>query len=153
LEHTAEAVHRFIDREWIAVLQRSSDWGAVRVHVQSVRFGCQRLTLELGAEELSRDAFVLSFENIAGQIEATIDQMGWADRLTSPQQAAFVASLRGVLDMAAVERIDGRERVESLVPLGTGFADLARRVGWEEWVNRWQSPAAYPRPTTSPTRV
>jgi hypothetical protein len=153
LEHTAEAVHRFIDREWIAVLQRSSDWGGVRVHVQSVRFGCQRLTLELGAEELSRDAFVLSFENIAGQIEATIDQMGWADRLTSPQQAAFVASLRGVLDIAAVERIDGRERVESLVPLGTGFADLARRVGWEEWVNRWQSPAAYPRPTTSPTRV
>jgi hypothetical protein len=43
-----------------------------------------------------------------------------------------------MLDMAAVERIDGRERVEGTTPLGPGFADLARRVTWTEWVDRWK---------------
>jgi hypothetical protein len=81
--------------------------------------------------------FALSFENVGGHVEATIDQVGWADKLTEPQRAAFVAALRGLLDMAAAERIDGHERVEGTAPAGSGFADLARRVSWAEWVKQW----------------
>lgn len=141
LEHAAEGVHRFIERELIHILARAPVWGGLRMHVHAVRFGCQHLTIDLATQSLGHDAFALSFENVGGQIEATIDQVGWADKLTEPQRAAFVAALRGLLDMAAVERIDGRDRVEAISSLGPAFTDLARRVGWVEWVERWRVPA------------
>jgi len=131
-----------VERELIHLLARSPAWGGVRVHVGSVRFGCQRVTVDLSAQSLGRDVFALSFENVGGHVEATIDQVGWADKLTEPQRAAFVDALRGLLDMAAVERIDGHERVEGTAPAGSGFADLARRVNWAEWVKRWNVTAS-----------
>jgi hypothetical protein len=144
LDHTAEGVHRFLDRELIALLHQSPEWGGVPMAIHAIRFGCQRLRVEFEANGLCRQPFVLSFENIAGSIEATIDQLGWVDQLTTVQQATLVAALRGVLDLAAVDRYAGQERVESAVPLGAGFADLARRVGWEEWVERWHRPSGSP---------
>lgn len=143
IEHSAEGVQRFVEREFIHLLAHSNDWGGVRLQVGSVRFGCQRATIELTAQALGKDPFVLSVENINGHIEAFVDQVGWIDKLTEPQQSAFITALRGLLDMAAVEQIDGRIRVETAKPLGPGLADLARRVSWVEWVERWQvRPAA-----------
>ena len=137
LEHSAEGVHRFAERELIDLLQHVPEWGRLQTRVEAIRFGCQRLVLELAVPALGSDRFALAFENVSGAIEASIEQVGWADKLTEPQRAAFVAALRGFLDMAAVERIESRERVESLGSLGPGFADLARRVTWAEWVARW----------------
>jgi hypothetical protein len=142
LEHTEVGVRNFAQRELIDLLAHSPDWGRVPLQVGGVRFGCQRLTLELTAPNLGRDPFALAFENVGGQIEATVEQIGWADKLTEPQRAAFAAALRGFLDMAAVERVDGRRRAEGPSPLGPGFADLARRVTWAEWVGQWNNPPA-----------
>ena len=42
--------------------------------------------------------------------------------------------------MAAVERvIDGHAEWSRAVQLGQGFADLARRMTWNEWMARWDS--------------
>jgi hypothetical protein len=139
LEHTSEGLQRFMEREFIDLLQHSSQWGHIPITVESVHFGCQRVIVELAAAKLGPDCFTLAFENIGGVITASIEQVGWADKLTAPQLDAFVVALRGLLDMAAVERIDGRERIESAAPIGPGFADLARRVTWEEWVAHWDS--------------
>ena len=69
-------------------------------------------------------------------IEAAVVQMGWADKLTETQRVTFVGALRGLFDMAAAERLDGRERSEES-PGGDGFGDLVHRVSWAEWVGRW----------------
>ncbi len=140
LEHAAEGVQRFVDRELVDLLLHSPDWGKLPLQIGAVRFGCQRDALELVVPGLGRDPFVLAFENVSGQIEASIEQVGWADKLTEPQRGAFVAALRGLLDMAAVDRFNGRERVDDPAPLGPEFADLARRVTWAEWVERWNVP-------------
>jgi hypothetical protein len=137
LDHAAEAVHRFVERELVDLLARSPDWGTLRPAVRAVHFGCQRLVIELAAPGLGADPVVLAFENVGGAIESAVEQVGWADKLTEPQRSTFVAALRGFLDMAAVERVNERTRVESAVPLGPGFADLARRMTWAEWVERW----------------
>jgi hypothetical protein len=137
LEHTADAIHRFINRELIHLLARSPDWGQLRIEIAAIRFGVQRVVIELAAPGLGRDHFVLALENVGGVIEAAVDQIGWADKLTEPQRGVFVAALRGILDMAAVERIDGQPRVDGPAPLGPDSADLARRVAWTEWVERW----------------
>jgi hypothetical protein len=136
LDHAAEAIHRFVERELIHLLARCPEWRGVDVRVGAVRFGCQRVAIDLTAAALGRDAFTLAFENVGGRIEATVGPIGWADKLTEQQLAAFVAALRGFLDMAAAARVDGRERSEETPP-GVGFGDLIRRVSWAEWVGRW----------------
>ena len=126
-----------MERELIDLITRLPDWYSIRLEVAAIRLGTQRLKIELAASCLGDDPLVLSFENIGGKIEAAIEQVGWAGRLTEGQHGTLVATLRGLLDMAAVERIHGRERIESAEPLGPGFADLPRRMTWAEWVERW----------------
>ena len=137
LEHSAEGVQRFVERELIELLARWPEWGGHHIQVKSIHFGCQRLLIELESPNLGHDTFVVAFETVDGIIEASIEEVGWVDKLTESQRAAFVVALRGFLDMAAVERIDRRERAETISPLGPGFADLTRRVSWSEWVERW----------------
>ncbi|HVL12066.1 MAG TPA: hypothetical protein VM529_05850, partial [Gemmata sp.] len=136
LHHAEEAVHRFAERELVCLLARSPDWDGVAVRVGPVKFGCRRVTIDLLAPELAGDACRLAFEVVCGKVEASVEQPGWSDKLTERRREVFVAALRGLFDMAAADRVGGRDRAEELPPTG-GFADLARRVAWAEWVGRW----------------
>lgn len=135
LEHVVEGVHRFIERELTPLLAGDSAWG-VEVEVGAVRFGCLRAEIDLNAPALGRESLVIAFENVGGVIESSIANAGWSDKLTDAQRATLAFALRGVLDMGAAERFDGRERTTN-GPDEPGFATLARRVSWDEWVERW----------------
>lgn len=148
LDHAAEGVHRFIERELLPLLAGSPDWGGVAVEMGAVRFGCQRVEIDLLAPALGRDPFVIAFENVGGLIEASVSRFGWADKLTEGQRAALAFALRGLLDMAAATTFDGRLRATDNPP-EPGFGALARRVTWAEWVAHW-SPAPV-SDTASPT--
>ncbi|MBA4189174.1 MAG: hypothetical protein C0467_14345 [Planctomycetaceae bacterium] len=143
LDHAAEGVHWFVERELVHLLSHAPAWGGIPLQVGAVRFGCQRVTVELLASSLGRDSFILGFENVCGTIEAHIDQIGWVDKLTEPQRAAFVASLRGMLDMGATDRVNGNDRSDDATPT-TDLADLPRRVSWDEWGQRWNVGAKPP---------
>lgn len=143
LEHVAEGVHRFAERELVPLLAGCRDWGGVAVSVEAIRFGVQRAEVELTAPALGRDAFVLALENVGGQIEASIARVGWADKLTDAQRGVFVFALRGLLDLAAAARYDFQVRTYD-APQEPGFAGLARRVTWDEWVARWESSKGAP---------
>ncbi len=151
LEHCREGVQRFLEREFLGILERSGEpllSGGLRVG--EIRFGCQRLTAEILAPSLGNDAFVIGFENVSGRIAATVEQNGWADRLTSSQQSAFYAALRGLLDMAASEEVNARSRSPDGVA-GIGKDDLAREVSWAEWVERWNAKRVTPPGVLEPS--
>ncbi len=136
LDHAAEGVHRFVERELLPLLAGSRHWGGVAVEVAAVRFGCQRVEVELIAPALGRDPFMLAFENVGGAIDANFPQPGWTDKLTEEQCATLMFALRGLLDMAATTTLDGRPR-GAADPPEPGTDPLARRVTWAEWVARW----------------
>ena len=137
LEHAMEGVHRFAERELLPLLAGSRAWGGAVVEVAAVRFGVQRAEVELAAPALGRGPFVLALENVNGVINASIDCIGWADKLTDAQRGVFTFALRGLLDMAAAARYDGRERTCE-VAAGPGYAALARPVSWAEWVTHFE---------------
>ena len=138
IEHAAEGVLRFAERELTPLLAGSSDWGGVAVEVAAVRFGVQRAEMEFAAPALGRDPFILAFENVGGLIEATVAAPGWTDKLTDAQRATLVFALRGLLDMGAAARFDSVERTPDAAE-APKFGALARRVSWAEWVQRWGS--------------
>ncbi len=137
LDHLAEAADQFAAREFVDLIVQCPEWGNIAFHVNGIRFGCQRLVIDFAAPGLGHDLFTVAFEHVSGQIEAVVEQMGWVDKLTDHQRATFVAALRGLLDMAAAQTINGRPRVEGPMPLGPGFDDLARTLTWTEWVECW----------------
>ncbi|VTT99399.1 Uncharacterized protein OS=Isosphaera pallida (strain ATCC 43644 / DSM 9630 / IS1B) GN=Isop_2506 PE=4 SV=1 [Gemmataceae bacterium] len=139
LEHAAEGVHRFVERELVHLLARCPDWGGAALGVGAVRLGCQRVTVELVAPALGRDPFVIGFENVGGEIDARVEQAGWAAALTAAQRRAFAAALRGVLDMAACDRANGEPRGDDAAPRGGDFGELTRRVSWAEWGGHWNA--------------
>jgi hypothetical protein len=137
LHHAAEGVQRFAERDLIPLLADSRDWGGVAVEVAMVRFGVQRAEI-IFSSSLGRDAFILALENVNGTIEASITAPGWTDKLTDAQRAVLLFALRGLLDMAAATKFDGRDRTED-APEEPGFGVLVRCVTWEEWVKRWEA--------------
>ena len=137
LDHVAEAVGHFVQRELLDLLEREVEWGRVDVQVAGVRFGCQRAVIDLTACRLGPDALTVAFENVSGQIEAELEQPGWVDKLTEHQKAVLTTALRGFLDMAAVTVYKGCPRVDGPVPLGPGLDDLGRTMTWKEWSTRW----------------
>jgi hypothetical protein len=147
LDHAAEGVHRFVERELVPLLAGSRDWGGVPVEVRGVRFGVQRAEVELAAPTLGRDPFVIALENVCGMIEASVARVGWADKLTDAQRGVLAFALRGVLDMGAATRFDGRDRTED-APEEPGFGALAKRVTWAEWVAKWDASRTTPAPAT-----
>jgi hypothetical protein len=133
LQHAGEAVHRFIERELVAILKGCPETRDLRMTVENVRFGCQRAIVSIAAPDLGPDCMVLAFENQGERIAATVEQFGWLDKLTAAQRDAAFAAVRGLLDMAATEIYQGSERTRDSA--GNG---LSRTFTWEEWVNRWK---------------
>lgn len=132
LHHVAEGVTRFIERELLRLLREVPEWGGVKVEINTVRFGCQRVVVELAAPDLGADACQVAFENRGGAIAAEIPQTGWMDKLTMAQRETLTAALRGLFDLAAAERHADRDRT----PDSSG-QELTRCFTWTEWVTRW----------------
>jgi hypothetical protein len=144
VEHVAEAVHRFVERELVPLLEGSPDWSGLKIEVGHVWFGCQRVVVEIHCPELGRDPLLLAFENRCGRVEASVPRAGWFETLTGPRREVFVAAGRGLLDMAAAELFDGAERSPPprptpLDPAGP-LAELRGAYEWPKWVDRWQTP-------------
>jgi hypothetical protein len=135
LEHAAEGVDLFVERELLPLLDGSPEWGGQRVSGVEVRFGCQRVVVELSAPDIGAEAFAFALENRDGTIEASIDRPGWSDGLTSDQRTAFVSAVRGLFDMSAAGLFEGKPRTPD------AESELARPWTWDEWVCRWERKA------------
>ena len=133
LDHVREAVHRFAERELVGLLDTRPGWADLGVAVGAVRFGCQRLVIEVVAPAVDPKAFALAFENRSGTISAGVETWGWADRLDPARRDNFRAAVRGLSDMAAADPADD---------------DHGPPFTWADWVARWggSDPPRRPQP-------
>ena len=145
LHHVAEGVEHFVARELVGLLKESWEWDAIRIEVESVHFGCQRVVIEMAVAALAREPFAIAFENRAGRVGATIECPGWLSRLTPPQREVFLATVRGLLDKAAAELLDDAERSPGVAAgKGGAYPELIRPYTWTEWVTLWGPPREKP---------
>ena len=137
LEHAAEGVRRFAERELVALLAASADWGGRAVEVSAVRFGAQRVVVELTA---AGAAGAVAFENRDGVIAGEVDAAGWLTALSERERSALAAALRGLFDMGAAARLGEHDRTADAIAVGP-FGELVRPYPWAEWVARWEPKA------------
>jgi hypothetical protein len=137
LEHAAEGVCRFAERELVGVLAASSDWGGRKVEIAAVRFGAQRALIEVSAGGLPGDPVAVAIENRGGVICGEVAAAGWLGWLTDRERSAFLSALRGLFDMAAVARLGDQPRTPDAAQVGP-IGVLVRPYPWADWVARWE---------------
>ncbi len=137
LDHVAEAVRRFAERELVALLQTCPEWADTPLHVRAVGWGCQRLVLVVTVGRPGPEPVLLGFENRDGRIEASVENAGALEKLDDAQRSSFRDAVAGLFDLGAAESFDGVERSVDGKPAGP----YARRWKWNEWVKRWERPA------------
>ena len=143
LDHAAEGVHRFAERE----SDRSSrslvpDWGAITDSVEAVRFGCQRLVIELAVPTSARPVRARVRER-RRRIEA-VDRAGRLGGQTN-RAATSLRSSRRCADSSTWRRSSGSTAATgSNLPAHSGrdLRTLHGRITWAEWVARWTLSAA-----------
>jgi hypothetical protein len=108
LDHIAEAVHRFVERDFVAYLRASRRWDGLPVHAGPPELSPNRIRLPITWDGSATPA-ILAFEERGGWVIAGLEDSGGLAGLADEQQAAFADALAGLYKAAGVDVV--REQV------------------------------------------
>lgn len=98
LHHVEEAIARFVEREVLALLERSPRWTSGHLAVAWVRAASNRVVIAIGDAPL-----VLAFEEQSGHLLAHVVEEGFAAHLAEDQRAVLDEALHGLYALAAID--------------------------------------------------
>jgi hypothetical protein len=141
LHHVEEAVRRFVDREFAALLDESRSLDDANVHAGSIHLATNRIRVELVSQEIEGPGPTVDLEErAAGFLAADLARTGWLAEFEAEPRRRFEAALFGLFKMSGVERLQ-RTNSSDLNP-GTAFGD--REILWSEWAAYWELDAGAP---------
>lgn len=115
LHHVTKAVERFVDREWIALLNRCVLWKDQPLTCDEVTAATNSLTIHIRplkpANPSPSSILELLIQEQSGRIIAWISNKGWLEQTTQDQHAAFELACEGFFRKSGVFFI--RSQVES----------------------------------------
>ncbi|MBI5481596.1 MAG: hypothetical protein HY906_22255, partial [Deltaproteobacteria bacterium] len=114
VHHTAEAVKKFVEREWVGLLMETTRWGRSRpVAVGQVELGSNRVRVELRAPAIAPASAWLVLEAQSGWIVASLERdsgPSWVGALDAEGRRVLDAALYGLYLQAGVQLV--REQME-----------------------------------------
>ncbi|HEU0030509.1 MAG TPA: hypothetical protein VFQ53_07750 [Kofleriaceae bacterium] len=114
LHHVEEAIHLFVDRQLVSMLNEVGAFAATDVAVDHIDVGSNRVHLRLACPSLVADAHVvIRFEQQSGWIVVSIPEPAWIDRLDEHQRQIFEIALSGFYKLAGVDIV--REQIEDVL--------------------------------------
>lgn len=131
--HIEEAIHRFLNRELIRLLQESKNWGGLPLQVGAIHLATNRIRVVLRCSTFDAPNLDLTVDERNGRLEAHVTETGWLPRLSPEQRQALAAALAGLCALTGVEAV--------------------APIPWNRWVETWQrdqAGQAFPEPLPSP---
>jgi hypothetical protein len=125
LHHVEESLRRFVEREFLVLLNGSKSWGGAEVTCGEISLGSNRIRIDLDCPALGERPLVIAFEEHAGWLVALVARPGWLEELSPAQRGALTTALAGLYKLAGVDLV--REQVEA----GLGGGPLAYVLGAE----------------------
>lgn len=114
LHHLEEAVRRWVQREFVALLSASGLWRGGPLAVDGVRLATRSIQVEVACPRLQPGNLVLGFELRAGWLLAGIVRPGWITHLPPETQPALAAALLGLYRSAGADLL--RQQIEAELP-------------------------------------
>jgi hypothetical protein len=116
LHHVEEAIHTFVDRELVSMLNEAIAFRVTDVAVAHVAISSNRVQIDLACPTIAPDPARITFEQQSGWIVASIPVRGWLDQLDDGQRPIFEIALAGFYRRSGVDLV--REQLEHV--LGDG---------------------------------
>jgi hypothetical protein len=120
LDRVALDVRRFVERELVALLERSGSWREGELHVGRVHVGVNNIRLELCHDDGNAEPLEVAFEEHGGWLVVESRRPAWIEELAEAQCEALDAALAGLYKVSGVDIV--REQVESSLPANTTYA-------------------------------
>ncbi|MBX3160808.1 MAG: hypothetical protein KF773_32885 [Deltaproteobacteria bacterium] len=110
LHHCEEAIHNFVERELVALLNEAEAFKATDVACGHITLGSNRVQIELVCPSVGPDSLAVRFEFQSGWMVANIPHAGWLDHMDDAQRRIFETALAGFYKQCGVDIV--REQME-----------------------------------------
>jgi hypothetical protein len=114
LQRVEVAIRRYVEREFVALLDESRLWPAPMPGVDQVRLASNRIRIAIHAPDQGHDPLWLAFEVASGWLVADVPDPAWTGRLSHRQRQALRTALLGLYKSGGVELI--RQQIEAEFP-------------------------------------
>ena len=111
LNHEAESLQHFVERDLIGVLRESRTFRNVLLSVARVELATNRVLVTIGNSQHPDNPVEIHFAEQSGWLLAGVAQQGWLRELTDEDRAVFRTALAGLYHRGAVDLV--REQIES----------------------------------------
>ena len=163
LHHVEESIHRFIDRDFLALARESRSLAAVGIELRRIDLATNRIRIELRASGVSQTApgLWIVFEKRGDLLIASIEEPGWLPDLAEPLRRVLTTAIAGLYKMCGVDAVrveDGPVATgngpfesstpdEPVLPADPGITPFKPIVvTWRRWVDAWEKDQAGARP-------
>jgi hypothetical protein len=113
LHHVTDAIHKFVDRELVSMLNEAAAFRVTDVAVGHVALGSNRVQIDLSAPSVGTAPARIALEQQSGWMVASLPERGWLDRLADDQRQIFELALAGFYKRAGVDLV--REQIEQVL--------------------------------------
>ena len=142
LAHVEQAVRRFLQREFVALINSSFFWRDTALGLGGIELGSNRIRGELRCPALGTESVWLAFEERSGWLLAGVSGPGWLPQLSDDQRRALTTALAGLYKRTGIQLI--HEQIGAVLPAGVSAYDVV-----EEGLVVWSGPdfaaeAVYP---------
>lgn len=113
LHHVEDAVHKFVDRELVSMLNEVGAFQATDVALHHVTLGSNRVQIAVACPSIGREPATIRFEQQSGWLVANLPEPGWIARLSPDQRRIFEIALAGFYKLCGVDIV--REQLEHVL--------------------------------------
>jgi hypothetical protein len=144
LHELAHDVAAFVDRDVIALLERTPAGDRLGLRVDGVDLAITRITIRIAADTLDAGPLVIELVRREGVIESRVADLGWVERLDSARRETVQLALAGFHRLAAADEAtaawawlpDGHEATPARG--GDGQLVTLTPITWDEWRDAWE---------------
>jgi hypothetical protein len=142
LHHVEEAIRKFVERDFVAMLHESRALGTSGIRTGAIRLATNRIRIELFRERTDRANVWIDLEEQASALSGRISRSGWLDTLDPVEHQTLEDAMIGLFKMSGVAIVPGEDGQ---------WADFAeQRVSWGAWVAAWDAEHAGAEPVLGP---
>ena len=111
LHHVEQAIHAFVNRELISLLQKCEVWKNVAVRCSHVEAASNSFSIELECPPPGESAVQLHMQEQSGWLIVSLSQLGWLNWVSKEQENSFLNALEGFYRKCGIDLV--RQQIES----------------------------------------
>lgn len=136
IHHVESDIRNFVERELVVLLEESGSAPTAGMLVSEVRTATNRVDAELRRLEDPDRSLLLTWEEDAGVLVASLEDDGFVATLSLEGRTRLFVALAGLLQRSGVEHVRG--------PLSVSLAP----IDWDAWVATWSTTSLLTRDNT-----